>query len=176
MTAPHPRHLDRELILRAFRIMAEDLHGSGMRGEILVAGGAAMALEHDARRATQDVDGLILQGHGAVTAAAHRAADELHLERGWLNEGVSVYLSTVDTDRRPPVFDHPALTVSSVTTEHLFALKARASRAQDIGDLRVLATELGLHDAAAALLIVARLFPDDPLSDRARLVICDLFD
>lgn len=167
--------LDRELVLRAFRVMADALRQRGVRGEILLAGGAVMALVHDAARVTRDVDGLVLRGHGPVLEAAAVAAAELHLPRGWLNEGVSVYLSTEPDDARPRVFDHPSLTVTAVSTGHLFALKARAARAQDLDDLRLLAGELDIASSTAALALVDRFFPDDPLADRARAVLEDLF-
>lgn len=175
MTPPHALWLDRELVLRAFRIMADDLGCRGVRGEILLAGGAVMALVHDATRVTRDVDGLILHGHGPVLAAAAAAAAELHLPRGWLNEGVSVYLSEERDDAQPRVFDHANLTVSAVSTAHLFALKARAARAQDLDDLRLLADELGITTSRGALALVDRFFPDDPLTQRAEAAVRDLF-
>ena len=40
------RALDRELILRAFAMMADHLSRQNVRGEIVIAGGAVMALEY----------------------------------------------------------------------------------------------------------------------------------
>ncbi len=173
MTAP--AGLDRHLVVRAFQAMGDHLQAAGCRGEILLAGGAAMALAYDADRVTRDVDGLIIEGHGPVMAAAQAAASELGLIRGWLNEGVSVYLSSEPDPGRSPVFDHPNLAVYCVSAEHLFALKARAARAQDLSDLERLAGVLGVITDKQALSIVERFFPEDPISARALAIIEDLF-
>ena len=135
-----------------------------------------MALHFDVDRVTRDVDGLITEGHGAVIAAAQRVASRLALPRGWLNEGVSVYLSTKTDPSRVASFDHPNLVVYSSSAEHMLALKARASRAQDLDDLQLLASELGLTRSSDVIVVVDRFFPDDPLSDRSLAVLADLFD
>lgn len=170
-----PGQLDREIVMRAFRSMADHLAIAHQRGELLLAGGAVMALVYDSQRVTRDVDGLIVTGHGHVLAAADAAASELGLRRGWLNEGVSVYLSAQPDPDRSPIFDHPHLSVYAVSTAHLLALKARAARAQDLDDLHQLIAMLGLSSAADVLRIANNFFPDDPISNRARAVIEDLF-
>jgi predicted nucleotidyltransferase len=167
--------LDRDTVLRAFRLMARHLAIADARGELLLAGGAVMVIVYDVERVTRDVDGVILEGHGAVTDAARRVAAELHLPRGWLNEGVSVYLSTQPDPEATPIFDHPNLAVMAVSTEHLLALKARAARAQDLPDLQTLCAALDVGSAADIVRIVDRFFPEDPLTPRARAIIDDLF-
>lgn len=77
--------------------------------------------------------------------------------------------------QRSVAFDHPNLIVYAASTEHMLALKARAARAQDLDDLRLLANELDLHSAAQVAAVAHRFFPDDPLSERAVAVLEDLF-
>ncbi|MBI4883852.1 MAG: hypothetical protein HY826_07345 [Actinobacteria bacterium] len=170
-----PGQLDREIVTRAFRSMADHLATAHRRGEILLAGGAVMALVYDSQRVTRDVDGLIVVGHGDVLAASDAAATELGLRRGWLNEGVSIYLSKQPDPTRTAIFDHPNLAVYAVSAGHLLALKARAARAQDLDDLQQLISLLGLSTADELFGVVESFFPDDPLGDRARAVIEDLF-
>lgn len=167
--------LDRDTVLRAFRLMARHLATVDARGELLLAGGAVMVIVYEVEKVTRDVDGVILEGHGAVTDAAHRVAAELHLPRGWLNEGVSVYLSTQPDPAAIPIFDHPNLAVMAVSAEHLLALKARAARAQDLPDLQTLCAALEVDSAADIVRIVDRFFPEDPLTPRSRAIIDDLF-
>jgi len=169
-------YLDRARIHSAFTALAEELRSERKRGEIVIAGGAVMALHFDVDRVTRDVDGLITEGHGAVVEAAQRVAAKLSLPRGWLNEGVLVYLSTERDSKRVPSFDHPNLVVYAASAEHMIALKARASRAQDIDDLRLLAGQLELQTSAEVMAVVDQFFPDDPLSERAVAVLQDLFD
>lgn len=169
-------YLDRARIHSAFLALAEELRNQGKRGEIVIAGGAVMALHFDVDRVTRDVDGLITEGHGPVIEAAQRVATRLSLPRGWLNEGVSVYLSTEQDPGRVQSFDHPNLIVYAASTEHMLALKARAARAQDLDDLRLLAADLGLRSSIEVMAIVDQFFPDDPLSERAAAVLQDLLD
>ena len=168
--------MDSEMVMRAFVMMARHLERNRRRGEIVIAGGAVMALQYDVDRVTRDVDGLITEGHGAVIEAAHSVAADLGLPRGWLNEGVSAYLSTVPDESRTLVFDHQNLIIYGASTEHMLALKARAARAQDVGDLRVLVDALQLTSAQDVVETAAKFFPDDPLSERANAAIEDLFD
>lgn len=77
--------LDRDGILRALTALDDDLGRAGVRGELFVEGGAAMALADDSRRATVDVDAAFLPA-AEVRKAAQRVADELGLEPDWLND------------------------------------------------------------------------------------------
>ncbi len=167
--------IDRELLLRAFRRLADELRNERVRAELVLAGGAVIALLFDAERVTRDVDGLILQGHGPLTKAAQRIAGELALQRGWLNEGVATYLSTQADPDRTMVFDHPNLVIYAASAEHMLALKARAARAQDLRDLRLLAAKLDVTTVSEVLAIVERFFPADPLKPKALAAVEDLF-
>lgn len=168
--------IDRERLLRAFRRLADELGNERVRAELVLAGGAVIALLFDAARVTRDVDGLIVEGLGPLTKAAQRIASELALPRGWLNEGVAMYLSTEADPGRTMVFDHANLIIYAVSPEHMLALKARAARAQDLGDLRLLAAELDVTTVSDVLAIVERFFPDDPLAAKAHATIQDLFE
>jgi hypothetical protein len=46
--------LDRDGLIVALRSLDNELAAAGVRGEVFVVGGAAMALAYDARRATGD--------------------------------------------------------------------------------------------------------------------------
>jgi len=168
-------HLDRTRIHSAFTALAEELRSERKRGEIVIAGGAVMALHFDVDRVTRDVDGLITGGHGPVVEAAQRVAAKLSLPRGWLNEGVWVYLSTENDPATVLSFDHPNLVVYAASAEHMLALKARAARAQDLADLQLLAAELKLTTSEEIGAVADRFFPDDPLSERSVAVLVDLF-
>ena len=61
--------LDREGLLTALRTLDEELAAAGIRGEVFIVGGAAMALAYDARRATVDVDGIFVPADEVRKAA-----------------------------------------------------------------------------------------------------------
>lgn len=168
------RLLDRSALEAAFTRLAEELARVGVRADVYVFGGAAMVLAYGVERATRDVD-AVFEPHGAVLDAAQRVADREHLPRWWLNEQASVYLSPQVDTSAAPVFDHPHLRVAAASPEHMVAMKALAAREQDLDDLRELVAHLGLRSPKSVIDIVARVFPDDPLTDRKRLLIEDLF-
>jgi hypothetical protein len=55
-------------------------------------------------------------------------------------------------------------------------MKALAARRRDVEDLRVLVHHLGLRSAAEVAALCREVFPDEPLPDRALLVLEDLFE
>ncbi|HEY5050461.1 MAG TPA: DUF6036 family nucleotidyltransferase, partial [Acidothermaceae bacterium] len=138
-------------------------------------GGTAMALAYDARRATRDIDAVLVP-HNVVLEEAHALAAELGLPQWWLDEQASIYVAPGGDAEAPLSFDHPGLRVSTASPEHLLAMKTIAARQRDIEDLRILIGMLGLTTAEQVIAVCSRVFPDELLPDRARLALEDLFD
>ncbi|HUZ37681.1 MAG TPA: DUF6036 family nucleotidyltransferase [Streptosporangiaceae bacterium] len=172
MTEPDPL-LDRAAIEDAFRRLGDRLARRGVVADIYVFGGAAMALAYDARRATRDID-AVFQPHGVVLEEAWAVADELGLPRWWLNEQASAYVAPGGDVAAPRVFDHPGLRVSAASPEHLLAMKVLAARRRDAEDISFLVKHLRLSSVAEVLAVCADVFPDEPVPDRARMVLEDL--
>lgn len=115
--------------------------------------------------------------HGVVLDEAHQVAAELGLPWYWLNDQASVYVSRTEDRQAVRVFDHPGVRVSAASAEHLLAMKALAGRRfADHDDLATLIRILGLSSVAQVAEICARVFPEEPLSDRARLLVEDVLD
>lgn len=166
--------LDRKLLFAAFGVLAEKLSRRGVVGEVHVFGGAAMVLAFNSRSATRDVDALF-KPDTHVLDAAHEVARELRLPKTWLNNQASAYVSG-RAGRGTPVFDHQYLRVMVTPPEHLLAMKVRAARAtRDLDDVRVLVEHLNVRSVAAVSAVVERYFPQEPLSERSRLLLEDLF-
>lgn len=165
--------LDRDVLRRAFDLLAAKLADREVVGELHVFGGATMVLAFDARAATRDVDALF-SPDGPVLDAATAVAREFGLPRSWLHHQASSYVSG-RAGRGTPVYDHPNLRVMTTPCEHLLAMKARAARAaRDADDLRVLLERLDLRTLHAVTAVVSRFFPGEPLSERSRLLLEDL--
>ncbi len=173
MTEPNPL-LDRGAIQEAFRRLGDRLARRGVVADIYVIGGAAMALAYDSRRSTRDID-AVFQPHGIVVEEARAVAAELGLPPWWLNEQASAYVAPGGDAAAPHVFDHPGLRVSAASPEHLLAMKVLASRRRDAEDIHCLVTQLGLSNTAEVLAVCAAVFPDEPVPDRARMILEDLF-
>lgn len=175
MTGPDVPLLDRATILDAFTRLGDRLARRGIVADLYVFGGAAMAMAYDARRATRDID-AVFSPHGVVLEEARAVGHELGLPSWWLNEQASVYVAAGGDAHAPRIFDHPGLRVSAASPEHLLAMKVLAARAKDVEDIAFLARHLGLASSTAALAVCVAVFPDEPVPDRARLILEDLLD
>lgn len=133
-----------------------------------------MVLAYNARAATRDVDALF-EPREKVHDAAVEVATELGLPRWWLNDQATSYLSRLKDEGASLVVDYPNLRVTAISAEHLFAMKVLASRRYaDIQDIRVLAERLGVTEVDEVEAMCAQIYPDEPLSARARLVVEDV--
>lgn len=146
-----------------------------MTADLYVFGGAAMAMAYDARRATRDIDAVFVP-HGIVLEEAREVAKEFGLPPWWLNEQASIYVAPGGDPAAPRTMDRPGLRVTTASPEHLLAMKALAARPRDTDDIRLLVDHLGLTSSPQVFDLCQRVFPDEPLPDRARLLIEELFD
>jgi Nucleotidyltransferase of unknown function (DUF6036) len=150
------------------------LERRGVRANIYVVGGAAMSLSFDSRRSTRDIDAVVLEGHGVLMDEV-RAMGRLHdLPSTWLNEQAVKYVSRRPDPKPSPVFDHPFLTVSAASAEHLLAMKLAASRGGDVADIRLLLAACECVSVDDARVIFARVFDGKQLTEKARLIVEDV--
>lgn len=151
--------LSRERILELFAELDEELAGQGIRGDVFIVGGAAMAVAYDARPATRDVDAIWRPSSEVRVAAARVAARHDDLATDWLNDGVKGFLPGDDTGERPVVYDGEWLTVAAASPEYLLATKIMASRvSRDEDDILLLYERCGLTTVEEGLDLVQRYF------------------
>lgn len=174
MSDPGDVLLGRAELERAFTALGERLARRGVVADVFVVGGAAMALAYDAARVTRDVDARFVP-HGIVVDEARQVAKALGLPPWWLNEQATAYISGKDDPGKRRVFDHPGLRVMAASPEHVFAMKALASRTRDIDDLRLLAGMIGIETPEAALQVCTDFYPDEPIPPRTDAVLRELF-
>lgn len=143
---------DRDSVTELLTEVATRLADRGVAGRIYVVGGAAMALEWDARRSTRHIDAL-LDPPTTIKEVAAELAEERALPSGWLNDAVVPFLPP-ESERGGRVLGRfGGLDVVIAPAEHLMAMKMAAFRHSDISDLHVLIRHLGLTtpDAVADL-------------------------
>jgi hypothetical protein len=166
--------LDRATLVRAFDQLDAELSARGVRAELFLVGGAVMCLVHHARPSTKDVDGWFTEPQ-AVRAAARVVADELGLPEDWLNDAAKGFVPPNAGYERWQALSN--LTISTVDTETLLAMKCAASRTDvDAADIKTLAGLLGLASPQAILGVVSRYFPEERLPVRVRLLLEEMFD
>jgi hypothetical protein len=114
--------------------------------------------------------------HGVVLEEARAVANEFGLPGWWLNEQATAYVASGGDPAAARVFDHPGLRVAAASPEHLLAMKVLAARRRDSDDIRVLVDRLRLTSAVEVLALCDRIFPAEPVPDRAKLLLEDLFE
>lgn len=156
--------------------LGDELAGQGLRGDLLVIGGAAMALAYDARRTTRDVDG-IFEPKQRVYEAAEVVARRHDLEPGWLNDAAKALDPPGTEVGAHVVLDVPGLTVSVPAPEKLLALKVAAARVdRDADDILRLAQQCGLTNAQEIVDLTERVIGSSrPLAPKVQYLIEDLF-
>ncbi len=154
--------LTREDVLQLLSEVGVELQKNGRQATIYVVGGAAMALEYDARRVTRDIDAAVGSEPESFWAAVQLVAKRHHLPPHWLNTSAAGFLSN-EEDKRASEISLPGLRVGVASPEHLIAMKLRSMRTRDLDDLDFLFRYLGLTDPQQAADIHNRLFSDSDI-------------
>ena len=116
----------------------------------------------------------VFEPKATVYEAAESVARDLDLPPGWLNDAVKGFLAG-DDPAAAPVLDLPGLRVLAASPSALLALKVLAHRVgEDEDDIRLLAAELGIGNAAEVLAVAERTF-GDRLDPAARFFVEQIF-
>lgn len=161
-------------ILTAFDKLASELARRGLRADLFVVGGAAMALAYAPGRRTRDVD-AVFSDPGEVYEAARAVARRMGLPGDWLNDAVRTYLLGPDAEARP-VYERESLQVAVASPHYLLAMKLLAARVeQDTSDIRVLYRICGYSTPAQGAQILGRYLPGVPVPERTLDLLDELF-
>jgi len=165
---------DRETLLGLLGDLAAELDRGGVRGEMFVVGGSAMALAYNTRRATRDVD-AVFEPKSVVYEAARRVAEQRGLEPEWLNDAVIGFLPGEDTDATL-LFEQPGFAVRVASPRYLLAMKAMAARVErDEDDIRRLFDICGLRSARERLDLIQETYPDMAIQPKVRYLLEEMF-
>jgi hypothetical protein len=165
--------MTREQIVKYLRQLGAELSARGLRGEVLLAGGAAMCLVHEARDATKDIDALY-EPKELINQVAGLIAERESLPKGWLNDGVKGFIG-----KNAPTEDYisfDGLLVQTVSAEYLLAMKLMSARygERDHDDIRFLFGKLGIRTAEEAKRIVIEYFPENQILPKTQYLIEEL--
>ncbi len=169
--------LDRERIADLLLELGRDLDLAGVRAELFLVGGAALALVYNTRRMTADVDAVFEPKQVVYDAARRVAANHPGLPADWLNDGVKGFLPGPDLNARAAL-DAPGIVVSAASPEYLLALKVQASRIdRDADDIRLLA---GLcvppaRTSDEVLAVAERVIGRERLTAKAQYLVQSMF-
>jgi hypothetical protein len=156
-TAPE-REFTKARILHALQALGEELGREGVRAQIFIVGGSAMALAYSTRRVTKDID-AVFEPKQTVYAAAATVAKELGLPEDWLNDAVKGFMPGPDEAPRPvPAIE--GIEVTTASPRYLLAMKLMAMRfGEDDEDIEILLRECDIHSSEEALDVLKQIYP-----------------
>jgi hypothetical protein len=169
------RPFSRDQIVELLRELGAELDGLGLRGEMFVVGGAAMALAYNIRRSTRDID-AVFEPKATIYQMAARIAQHHGLDRNWLNDSVKGLLPGPDQAPQE-VVELPGLRVSVASPRYLLALKVAAARVdRDADDIRFLAEVCGLRSAREILDLTEDIIGRHrPLAAKVQFLVEEMF-
>jgi hypothetical protein len=168
------RHFTQAKIHSALQALGDELTRQGVRGQIFIVGGAAMALAYSTRRITKDID-AVFEPKSAIYTAAAKVAEALDLPEDWLNDAAKGFMPGEDEDARP-VPDITGIEITSASPQYLLAMKLMAMRVgEDDEDIEILLGECGLHSAEEALDLLKRMYSLQEPPPKTRFFLEELF-
>lgn len=168
------RYFSRAKILAALQALGDELGREGIRGQIFVVGGAAMALAYSTRRVTKDID-AVFEPKSAIYAAAERVAEERGLPADWLNDVVKAFVPGADAHARPlPEVD--GIEVTTASPRYLLAMKLMAMRfGEDDEDIEILLEQCNMHSPQEALDLLEDMYPAKEPPAKTRFFLEEVF-
>lgn len=167
--------LGRQQILHLLNDMSDRARRRGVRVDLFLVGGAAMALVYNTERTTRDLD-AIFEPKTVAYELAKETADANEINHDWLNDAVKIFPfpgSAID-----PValvfYENEGITVRVASPRYLFAMKAWAGRESDEDDLAVLWPLCGFNGMRQCLDFLESSYPDGSLSVRTQYIVEDL--
>lgn len=168
------RRFTRAEILNALQALGEELSSKGVRGQIFIVGGAAMALAYSTRRVTKDID-AVFEPKSLIYEAAAKVAENLGLPEDWLNDAAKGFMPGEDENPRP-VPDISGIEITTASPQYLLAMKLMAMRfGEDDEDIEVLIDRCGLRSTQEVLDLLERLYPSREPLPKTRLFLEEFF-
>ena len=159
MTPEDIRELLEELVTR--------LDNAGITAGIRVVGGAALSILDQNRRATSDIDAVIVPA-GVAAGIVADLGNERGLPKNWLNDAALAFVPPVGPDDWVEVIRRGDVRVSIGSVQMLLAMKLRANRGiRDSDDITFLLAACNVKSLADAQEIYERYHAQDVISPNA---------
>jgi len=169
------RRFTRTDILNALQALGDELTCTGVRGQVFIVGGAAMAIAYSTRRVTRDID-AIFEPKASIYEAAAKVAEDIGLPEDWLNDAAKGFMPGHDDNARP-VPDIQGIEITTASPRYLLAMKLMAMRfGEDDEDIEVLVRECDLRSAREALELMEQMYPTHEIPPKTRFFLEELFD
>lgn len=169
------KQLSKRKILGYLEALNVELRKKGVKGEILLYGGAVMVLAFDARPATKDVD-AIFAPKTVMRDAIKQVAKNNGLPEDWMNSGVEGFQSKVGNKKLFLSFSNLTIYIPSV--EYLLAMKVIASRVdtKDRTDIEFLIKKLQIKTAEPVFDITEKYYPRNRIEPKTQFFIEEMIE
>lgn len=148
--------------------LARRLDTAGISAGIRVVGGAAIAFMNPDRRATRDIDALLLPDDEPIREVARQMAVEFQLPEDWINDAAKGFVPLVGLEDWREVFSDGNVSVSIGSLEMLLAMKLYANRGtRDTEDIEFLLERCEITSLEQAQEIYERYHAQDVIKDTA---------
>ena len=141
--------------------------------DLLVVGGAAVSLQWDPARLTNDVDVISdmlppVLWEGAASVAVHQKG----VRTDWLNDAAKIGALSTEVDARPTLmYEGRTLRVYGAGARYVLAMKLVAGRAVDLGDMPTLLDAAEFESLDDALSWTARAHPHRQIPVAAQYIL-----
>jgi hypothetical protein len=143
--------LDKDLALKALKMLDEAIFKKGLPFVRMTAGGgASMLLAYGFPGKTSDVDAVPSNGadFNEIKILAEEVAKKLGIEHDWLNpyfQTFTIYLPADAKDRMKLIYSGKHLVVESLGPEDVLIMKLMAGRSKDRAHIKHLIKKVGVH-------------------------------
>lgn len=132
---------------------------SGQYVQMLIVGGAAIALNYDHGRLTRDID-AIFEPAEVVRILAAEIGEKYGLEPDWINDAVAGFMPKLEDNNREVVFESEHLLAEIAGPEFLLAMKLFAVRNdKDINDAAILWNRCGYTSVDQGVELLEKSYP-----------------
>jgi hypothetical protein len=147
--------------------LARRLDLAGISAGVRVVGGAALAVLDVDRRATSDIDAVVVP-MGVASGAIQEMAVEHDLPADWLNDAALAYIPLVGSEDWIEIYRSGQVSISIGSTPMLLAMKLFANRGiRDSDDIEFLLAACEVTCVQDAQEIYERYHAQDVLGDSA---------
>jgi len=169
------RELNKQDMLNYFEEINRRLAVDEKHGDILIAGGAAMTLVHNARLSTHDID-AIFRPKEDLRQMVSDIAKAYELNDDWLNDGVKGFIT--ENMSHSVILSYSNLTVSSLDAEPLLAMKLTSARtlSKDMEDSIFLMKALDIESLEQLFAIIEKYAHPNMRTVQAKYFTMEAFE
>lgn len=155
--------------------LSEILTRKGIKGDLVLYGGAVMVLAFKARPSTKDVDAIFVPKEEIYNGA--KEVERLYnAPENWLNDAVKGFIS--DQEDVAPLLDFSGLKVYAAQPQYILAMKCMSLRLgrgeKDLEDIQFLIHLLGITSVEEVLDLVENYFPRNRIPPKTQFALEEL--